>query len=76
MDGLGGQLSMVRLYYHLGARWMLIACNRPNAAETAADGRLWQRAADDRTLASGAAALAKIRGGNLERIARLVWKAG
>ena len=32
MGGLGGQLSMVRTYYDLGVRWMLIAYNRNNEA--------------------------------------------
>lgn len=32
MKGLGGQLSMVRTYYDLGVRWMLIAYNRNNEA--------------------------------------------
>lgn len=29
---LGGQLSLIRLYYELGVRWMLMAYNRNNAA--------------------------------------------
>ncbi|NQV71913.1 membrane dipeptidase [bacterium] len=32
MRGLGGQLSMVRTYYELGVRWMLIAYNKNNEA--------------------------------------------
>ena len=32
MRGLGGQLSMVRTYYDLGVRWMLIAYNKNNEA--------------------------------------------
>ena len=32
MRGLGGQLSMVRTYYDLGVRWMLVAYNRNNEA--------------------------------------------
>ena len=32
MNALGGQLSMVRLYYDLGVRWMLIAYNKANSA--------------------------------------------
>lgn len=32
MCGLGGQVSMVRTYYDLGVRWMLIAYNRNNEA--------------------------------------------
>jgi len=32
MRGLGGQLSMVRTYYDLGVRWMLIAYNKSNEA--------------------------------------------
>ena len=32
MGGLGGQVSMVRTYYDLGVRWMLIAYNRNNEA--------------------------------------------
>ncbi len=32
MCGLGGEVSMVRTYYDLGVRWMLIAYNRNNEA--------------------------------------------
>ncbi|MFT5142516.1 MAG: membrane dipeptidase [Rhodothermales bacterium] len=32
MMGLGGQVSMVRTYYDLGVRWMLVAYNRNNEA--------------------------------------------
>lgn len=32
MSGLGGELSMVRTYYDLGVRWMLIAYNKNNEA--------------------------------------------
>jgi len=32
MRGLGGQVSMVRTYYDLGVRWMLIAYNKNNEA--------------------------------------------
>lgn len=32
MDAIGGQLSLIRLYYELGVRWMLIAYNRNNRA--------------------------------------------
>ncbi len=32
MRALGGQLSMVQLYYDLGVRWMLVAYNRANEA--------------------------------------------
>ncbi len=32
MRGLGGEVSMVRTYYDLGVRWMLIAYNRNNEA--------------------------------------------
>ena len=32
MRGLGGELSMVRTYYDLGVRWMLVAYNRNNEA--------------------------------------------
>jgi len=32
MNALGGQVDLVRLYYDLGVRWMLIAYNRANGA--------------------------------------------
>lgn len=32
MNALGGQVDLVRIYYDLGVRWMLVAYNLPNAA--------------------------------------------